>query len=83
MNSKEALAAAIRLRRLALEVDEITAQLNDEADACADCGSVKYRNWPQKQMKERTAGASQRLREIADVFERRQHDREFIGKEQV
>jgi hypothetical protein len=79
MNTQQAMAAAIKLRRLAIEVDEVSLLLNSDASTCECCGTARYVNWPQKQLKERTTGASQRLREIADTLERRQLDPEFLG----
>lgn len=80
MTPKQALDAAIKLRRLATEVDEIGVLLDDDGIACDACGTLRYGNWPQKQLKDRVMGASQRLREITDVFGRRHNDKAFLGE---
>lgn len=79
LTSMTALEAARKLRRLALEVDEISALLNDDGAICETCGTTHYLFWIQKQLKDKTLGAAGRLREIADIFERRRLDPEFLG----
>jgi hypothetical protein len=79
MTSNEALESAIRLRKLAIEVDEVSLLLDSSKRLhCEHCGAEYWNNMPQKMLKERVTGASQRLRDIADVLERRHLDPEFL-----
>jgi hypothetical protein len=70
--------AAIELRKLALRASEVAMLLDESSEACSCCSSVRYRNWPQRQLRARVNGASERLIEIAEVFERRANDPEFL-----
>lgn len=71
--------AAREARRVAIRVDELALLLNESGENCDCCGSTRYFNWPQRQLRARVAGTSERLREIADVFERRANDNEFLN----
>jgi hypothetical protein len=70
--------AAREARRCALRIDEIASLLDDRSETCECCTSVRYLNWPQRQFRSRVTGAAERLREIADVFERRAQDNDFL-----
>lgn len=71
------VGAAHKLQALAVAVDDVAAILDESADTCPGCGTARYRNFPQKQLRDRVAGAATRLREAADVFARRAHDDGF------
>lgn len=71
--------SAINLRRYANLVDEIAMTLDDSALTCDGCGGTHYLNWPQRQLRARVSGAGDRLREIADVFQRRANDPDFLN----
>lgn len=69
--------AAIAMREMAVNVDRIAMLLNDQGEKCQHCQAMRYESWPQKQLREQVSGAAARLREIADVLQRRAHDRDF------
>jgi hypothetical protein len=83
MNTKQAMEAAIKLRLLATEVDRIAMLLDSSKRVvCEHCGAEHWNNLTQKGLRERVHGASARLREIAEVFDKRQLDPNFLGIEE-
>jgi len=69
---------AVTLETMANEVDTIAAELDDSGDPCNSCGMMHYHNWPQRQMRKRVEGVSERLREIATTLYRRASDPVFL-----
>lgn len=70
---------AIKFREMALEIDEEAYILDDSAEACDCCGTTRYRNFAQKQLRDRVVGASTSLTGIAAVLEQKARDPEFVG----
>src|SRR5689334_23343948 len=57
-------AAAVRLRAMALDLQEhVVPLLDDGGSKCDCCGAMRYRNFPQKNARERVVGAAVRLDE--------------------
>lgn len=74
---------AIKFREMALEIDEEAYILDDSAEACDCCGTTRYRNFAQKQLRDRVVGASTSLTGIAAVLEQKARDPEFVVVQSV
>jgi len=59
---------ALRLERLALEVEEIEVQLNDKAHTCPTCGLTVREDFSEHRNREVLSGLRQRLKRIAGSF---------------
>jgi hypothetical protein len=71
------LSTAMRVR--ANELARFADLLDVSTTQCSCCSSVRYNNWPQKQMHDQMIGAMQRLENIANTLSRRADDPQFIG----
>jgi len=71
--------AALKFREMAVDALELAELLDDGAEACKCCGTTRFRNFPQKQLRDRICGVSERLNEIAGTIERRARERAFLG----
>jgi hypothetical protein len=71
--------AAITFREMAVKAMELAELLDDSAERCKCCGTIRFRNFQQKQLRDRVCGASERLDEIANTIERRARERAFLG----
>ena len=78
MTTEDILRHATQIAGMAAVLDGIVRQYSEEGTPCECCSAVRYRNFPQKQMRERLVGAVERLRGIVDVLNRRASDPVFL-----
>ena len=72
--------AAIDMRQMALHCDRIMLLFDDRAENCPGCGATTFLFFAQRIARQKLAGVSERLRNLADECERRARDPGFIGE---
>lgn len=75
----EVLKAADELAVMAQRVQEIAERFDVGARECPCCTTVRYRNFPQKNVRDRVIGVAERLTELAGTLRRRSNDRDFLN----
>lgn len=74
MTTDELLARADMLVAMSKQILEISQDFDNSGTACECCSAFRYKNFPQKMMRDRIVGAAERLIEIAGTLRRRQQD---------
>ena len=68
---------AAEAEQIASRVQEMADEMDDRAATCSCCGTVRYLNFAQHQMRQRINGAAERLREIGNSLRQRATDPDF------
>lgn len=79
MTTADLLRHADMLAVMNRQLLQVAQDFDKTGSVCECCSAVRYKNFPQKQMRERIEGAAQRLEEIVGVLLRRKEDPVFLN----